>query len=318
MDGNSCGSDEQATIMTSFQPGLVHTPVTPFKRDHSIDFDTFSRLIEFHLRHGAQALALPMHVGESVSLSDSEQRKLLEFALKQSGKRAPVIAHVSDSGTGIAVARARHAEDVGAAAIVATTPYYWAPPPTMVLEHFAQIGASVRIPFFIFYAPEEMGGTKFGTDLVLKLIDRLDNFAGVVDASLDWQFMVNIASNAQRVRPGFQMVSGSEYLVSAGALGATSMFSALAGIAPTLARRLFGLCREERYFEAREHQAAISALRQIVKKTGFAGLKAALRIMGRDCGEPRPPNAVLGGAANTALSAELGALSTLRDEPRGW
>jgi len=168
------------------------------------------------------------------------------------------------------------------------------------------------------YAPEETGGTKFGTDLVLKLIERLDNFTGVVDASHDWQFMVNIASNAQRVRPQFQVLSGSEYMVSAGALGATSMFSSLAGIAPQLARRLFDLCREERYFEARPDQEAISALRQIVKKAGFAGLKAAQRVMERDCGEPRPPNAAPNSAANAALGAELGALAMLRDEPRGW
>ena len=298
--------------------GFVHTPLTPFNPDISVDFDHYARVLDFHLENGAEALALPMHVGESVSLSDGEQRKLLELALKQSGKRTSVIAHVSDSGTGIAVARARYAQDIGAAAIVATTPYYWTPPPGMVLEHFAQIGTAVRIPFFILYAPEEMGGTKIGTDLVLKLIDRLDNFAGVVDASLDWQFMVNIATNAQRARPQFQVLSGTEYMVSAGALGATSMFSALAGVAPTLVHRLFDRCRGERYFEARQDQEAISALRQIVKKAGFAGLKAAMRIMGRDCGEPRPPNAALSSAANATLAAELDAFSTLHDEPRGW
>jgi hypothetical protein len=186
-----------------------------------------------------------MHAGESVSLSDGEQRKLLEFTIAKVNARAPVIAHVSDSGTGIAVARARHAQDVGAAAIVATTPYYWTPPQPMVIEHFAQIGSAVRVPFLIFYTPEEMGGTKLTTELVLKLIERLDNFAGLVDASLDWQFMVNIASNVQRVRPWFQMLSGSEYMISAGALGATSMFSSLSGIAPFLVRRLYDLCRSE-------------------------------------------------------------------------
>jgi 4-hydroxy-tetrahydrodipicolinate synthase len=303
--------------MTPFQPGFVHTPITPFKRDYGVDFDTFGKLIAFHLGHGAQALALPMHAGESVSLGDGEQRKLLEFALRQAGK-VPVIAHISDSGTGIAVARARHAQDAGAAAIVATTPYYWTPPPAMIVEHFAQIGSSVRVPFFVFYTPEEMGGTKLATDVVLKLIERLDNFAGVVDASLDWQFMVNIASNAQRVRPEFQVLSGSEYMVSAGALGATSMFSSLAAVAPTLVRRLFDLCRRERYFEARADQETVSALRQAVKKAGFAGLKAALRVMGRDCGEPRPPNAALSAAMNAALAVELDVIAALRAEPRGW
>lgn len=304
--------------MNPLRPGLVHVPVTPFKANRSIDFDAFARLIEFHLRHGADALALPLHAGESVSLSDSEQRKLVECAIARVNERVPVIAHVSDSGTAIAVARARHAQDIGAAAVVATTPYYWTPPPAMVLAHFGEIGAAVRLPFFVLYTPEEMGGTKVSTDLVLKLIDRLPNFAGVVDASLDWQFMVNIASAAQRVRPEFQLVSGTEYMVSAGTLGAASMFSSLSGVAPALVRRLFDFCRNEQYFEARPHQEALSALRQIVKQPGFGGLKAAMRVLGRDCGEPRPPNSPLSDAARARLVEELGANTDLRTEPRGW
>ncbi len=155
--------------MAPFIPGLVHTPVTPFSRDSRIDFDLFGKLIEFHLRNGAETLAVPMHAGESVSLTDEEQRALFKFTVKQVNKRIPIIAHVSDSGTGIAAARARHAEEAGAAAIIATTPYYWTPPPAMILEHFAQIGSAVNIPFFIYYTPGEMGGTKLSTELVLKL-----------------------------------------------------------------------------------------------------------------------------------------------------
>lgn len=304
--------------MNDFRPGLVHTPVTPFKPDRSIDFDACARLMEFHVQHGAEALALPMHAGESVSLSDAEQRKLLEFTLSKVKGRVPVIAHASDSGTAIAAARARHAEDVGAAAIVATTPYYWTPPAGMVLEHFAQIGAAVRIPFFVLYTPNEMPGTRLGTDLVLKLIERLPNFAGIVDASLDWQFMVNVAWAAKRARPQFQLISGTEYMVSAGTLGATGMYTSLAAIAPELVREFFALCRKEQYFEARPHQEKISALRQIVKRHGFAGLKAALRALGRDCGVPRSPNESLGADAEAALAVELDASGLLRSEPRGW
>ena len=304
--------------MTAFRPGLVHTPVTPFQADRSVDFDAYARLVDFHLRHGAEALALPMHCGESVSLSDGEQRKLLEFTLARVKGRVPVIAHVSDSGTGIAAERARHAQDLGAAAVVATTPYYWTPPAGMVLEHFAQIGGAVRLPFFVLYTPEEMPGTRLGPELVLKLIERLPNFSGLVDASLDWQFMVNVASAAQCVRADFQILSGTEYMGSAGALGATGMFSALSGIAPALVHRLFELCRKEQYFEARPHQEALSALRQIVKRGGFGGFKAAMRAFGRDCGAPRSPNAPSSDTAYKALAAELEASTALRAEPRGW
>ena len=165
-----------------FEPGFVHTPLTPFRAgNRRIDFDLYGRIVEFHLRHGAQALAVPMHAGESVSLTDEERRALIKFAVDCAGERAPVIGHVSDAGTAIAAALARAAQDAGAAAIVATTPYYWTPPPAMVLQHFVQISAAIDIPFFVLNAPEDMAGSKITADLALKLIEKRPNFAGVVN-----------------------------------------------------------------------------------------------------------------------------------------
>lgn len=302
--------------MLMFQPGLVHTPVTPFTHDNRVDFEAFEKLIEFHLRNGADSLALPMHVGESVSLTDEERRALLEFAIRRVRGRAPVIAHVSQSGTALAAALARHAEEAGAAAVLATTPYYWTPPPAMLLEHFVQIGSAVRIPFFVYNAPGEMG-TKVTTELSLKLIERLPNFAGVVDSSLDWQFMIEVLPAARRARPEFQLLSGTEYMVSAGAIGATGVFSPLAGIAPTLVRQLYERCRTEQYSDARKSQHEIAALRQLVK-AGVANLKCAIRAMGRDCGEPRPPLRALGEVERGKLAEKLAAMAALRAEPRGW
>lgn len=304
--------------MPAFQPGLVHTPVTPFTRDLAIDWTAYGKLIDFHLANGAEALAAPMHVGESVSLSDEEQKKLVSFAVGRAQGKAPVIAHVSDSGTAIAAARAAHAQETGAAAVVITTPYYWTPPAGMLEQHFEQVGRAVTIPMFVWHAPDDMAGPRISTEIVLKLIERLPNFAGVVDSSNDWQFQINVLSNAQRVRPDFQLLAGTEYMISAGANGATSMFSALAGIAPALVKRLYDICRKEQYFEARGVQERLAVLRQILKAGGFGALKAALRARGRDCGEPRPPMAALNEGARGELLAQLERFEALEAEPRGW
>ncbi len=305
--------------MATFTPGLVHTPVTPFTPDLKIDYTTFKKVIAFHLKHGAQALAVQMHAGESVSLSDADQRKVLDFVIKQVKGKVPVIAHVSDSGTAIAADRARYAEKAGAAAIVATSTYYWTPPANMVLEHFAAIGGAVKIPFYVLFAPDEMGGTHhINADMMMKLVDRLPNFAGVADASLDWQFMINVISNAWRKRPDFQLVSGTEYMVSAGAVGATSMFSSLAAIAPRRVQKLFEICRTEKYFDARALQEDVVVLRQTLKPFGRAALKGAMRFMGRSCGQPRPPLDALTPAQYAKLAAALKKLKWLKDEPRGW
>lgn len=311
--------------MTTFKPGLVHTPVTPFHRDHSIDFDTYAKIIEFHLRNGADALALPMPEGEDLSLTDEEQRSLLEFALRQVKGRVPVIAHVSDAGTDIAVARARHAEAAGAAAIVSHPPYFWHPKPAMAVHHLVEIGSAVRLPFFVCNPPVESAGTSLTSETTLQLLERLPNLAGVVDSSLDWVYMVEVISNARKVRSDFQLMPGAEFMVSAGVIGGAGAFAPLAAIAPKLVRRLYDLCSREQYVEARSAQEDLGALHHAVRmagesrlKDGLAGLKSVLRVMGRDCGQPRPPVRALGESATGKLAAAVRSMSFLRAEPQGW
>ena len=304
--------------MAHFNPGLVHTPVTPFRRDQSIDYETYGNILEFHLSNGADALALPMPEGEDMSLTDMEQRELLEFALKKVEGRVPVIAHVSDAGTAIAVERARHAEKAGAAAIVSHPPYFWHPKPAMIVEHLARIGSAVKLPFYVCNPVVESAGTHLTTETTLELIDRLPNYCGVVDASMDWVYMVEAVSNGERLRPGFQLVPGMDFMVSASIVGGKGAFSPLSGVAPRLARELYDLCVKAQYVQARKPQEDMGALHHLVKQHGFAGLKAAMRAMGRDCGSPRPPARSLQATEYGSLVEALTALPFLRDEPKGW
>jgi 4-hydroxy-tetrahydrodipicolinate synthase len=140
----------------------------------------------------------------------------------------------------------------------------------------------------------------------------------VVDSSLDWQFMIALLTDASRVRPDFRLLAGTELMVSAGAIGASGMFSELAAIAPKLVRQLFDLCRQQKLFEARAAQEQVAALRQIVKPGGVAALKAAARTMGRESGHPRSPLLPLDASAERQLAAQIAALPTIFNEPRGW
>jgi 4-hydroxy-tetrahydrodipicolinate synthase len=303
--------------MMTFEPGLIHAPLTPFTDNGRINFDDYLRLLSFHVSHGADCLALPMHVGEAVNMSDAEQRKLIAFALENIGN-TPVIAHVTDAGTQIAADRAVFAAEKGAQAIVATTPYYWTPPQSMLIEHFTQIAAATSLPFYVHNAPADMSGVKINLDLVLKLIDRAPNFLGVIDSGLDWQFMLELVTEAPKLRPEFQLVSGNEFLVSASAIGATSCLSTLAAITPLQMRKLYDACRADHLFEARKVQEAVAELYQIVKTGGVAALKAASSAMNRDLGSPRPPLSRLGESETRNLTAQILRAIPSETEPRGW
>ena len=104
-----------------------------------------------------------------LALRSAEREALLEFAIKHVKGRIPVIANVSEAGTEIAASLASHAAKAGAAAIIATVPYYWTPPQSMLVEHFIAIGKAAKIPLFLLNSPGEMNevgiASKSVTDL---------------------------------------------------------------------------------------------------------------------------------------------------------
>ena len=305
--------------MPKFVPGLVHAPVTPFKRDHSIDYDTYAKLIDFHIRNGAEALALPMPEGEDLSLTDAEQRKVIEFAIGQVKGRVPVIAHTSDAGTTIAADRARFAEKAGATAIVTHPPYFWHPRPAMVVEHIVAVGSATKLPVFVCTPPVENVGTHLTADMFMQIVDRLPSLRGVVDAEMDFVFMEEIMANRKARKADYDLISGADYMVSPAACGGRGAFSSLAAIAPKLVKQVYELCEKQDFIEARKGQESLAVLRQIVKHPRLeTGLKGALRAMGRDCGQPRPPSKPMGEVEYGSLAERLAAIPALRAEPRGW
>ena len=310
------GNDEDNAV-TAFTFGLVHAPLTPFT-ERGVDYACYGTLLDFHARHGAEGLALPMHAGESVSLTAEERKALAEFAIKHVGHRVPVIVNVSEAGTAIAASLAAHARAAGASAVIAAVPYYWTPPQAMLVEHFAAIGEAGALPFFVLNSPGEMGEVEFGSASVVNLLGRLPNFAGLIDTSLDWQYMIEVMTVARAARPDFQFISGTEYMISAGAVGATGMLSALAGISPRLVRELYGLCRRESYKDAYRLQEDAAILFRAFRDAGVPGLKAAARWCGRDCGHSRPPLPALDAAATRALVEQVAAVHSMTAEPRGW
>jgi 4-hydroxy-tetrahydrodipicolinate synthase len=305
--------------MATFKCGLTHSPVTPFKRDNSIDYDRYAKLLDFHIRNDAEALALPMPEGEDLSLTDNEQRELIAFAVKHVKGRVPVIAHVSDAGTAIAVDRAKAAEKAGAAALVTHPPYFWHPKPAMVVEHIVQVGSAVSLPVFVCTPPVENVGTHITVDMFMQIVERLPNVRGLVDSQMDFVFMEELMSNRQQRKADYDLISGADYMVPPGAVGGKGAFSSLAAIAPKLVKQVYDLCTKEDFIEARKGQEQLGELRQLVKNPRLeTGLKAALTAMGRDCGIPRPPSKPLGEVEQGRIAEAISKLAFLGAEPKGW
>ena len=307
--------DRKDKNVAEFNFGLVHAPLTPLVGG-SVDYGTYGKLIDFHIHHGAEGLALPTHAGESVSLSAEERMRLAEFAIKHVAGRVPVVINVSEAGTTIAASLAAHARQAGAAALICSVPYYWTPPQSMLVEHFVAIGREGGLPFFVLNSPSEFADVEIASKSVVELLGKLPQFVGLIDMSLDWQYMIEVVTVARAARPDFQLISGNEYMISASAIGATGLLSPLSSVSPKLVRRLYELCRAENYKAAHAPQEDAAILFRLFRDAGPAGLKAAAQAMGRDCGSPREPLPPL--KDTVALAKHLAAVASVRDEPRGW
>ena len=188
----------------------------------------------------------------------------------------------------------------------------------MLVEHFAVIGEAAKIPLFLLNSPSEMNEVAIASKSVTDLLKRLPNMAGLIDMSLDWQYMIEVITVARAVRPDFQLVSGNEYMISAAAIGATGLLSPLAAIAPTLIGNLYALCMAEKFTQARPAQEQAAIMYRALHDAGAGGLKTGLRVMGRDCGTPRPPLTSLNETDTKVLLAQLAAAGAMNSEPRGW
>ena len=68
--------------LRSVPKGVMHVPVTPFKNDMSVDYDTFEKLVDWHVRQDPSTLCVILHITESVSLTKQEQKKLIEISAR--------------------------------------------------------------------------------------------------------------------------------------------------------------------------------------------------------------------------------------------
>ena len=162
--------------------GSITALVTPFRQDGSLDEDAFRALVEWQIAEGTSGLVPVGTTGESPTLSHEEHRLVVRACVETAGGRVPVIAGAGSNNTQEAIGLARHAEEVGADAVLVVTPYYNKPNQRGLYAHYAAIAGAVALPVIIYnipgrsiidMTPETMG----------RLAHDFGNIRGVKDAT---------------------------------------------------------------------------------------------------------------------------------------
>jgi 4-hydroxy-tetrahydrodipicolinate synthase len=304
--------------MTLVLKGVMQSPVTPLKEDFSPDYETFEKLVDFHVRTGATAISWPHHKAESHNLTIAERKTLTEVAIKTVAKRVPFSAHVSALALEDTFDLARHAQQSGADAIIAITPYFWKYSSETIYDHFVRLGTSIDLPLIAYNSPSYLDGIEFTGELTARLIERLPNLIGMKEASFNSEKFFEILRTALPLRPDFAMIAGVEYLLPSVSLGGAGSYSSAGAICPHLCVELYECCVNSNWARARELQYKLSQLWLIFRDQYPSSLKGGCVIMGRPVGPTRPPLPTASPERIKFIEKRLEELGILQTEPHGW
>ncbi len=257
--------------------GCATALVTPFTSDGEIDYEALTRLIEYQLAGGVKLLVPCGTTGESATMTDEEDQRVIKRTVELARGRAHVIAGTGSNSTAAAIENSRIAEALGADALLIVAPYYNKPTQQGLYAHFRAVSEAVTIPIVIYNVPGRTS-CNISAETTLRLARDCDNIAAIKEASGNLSQIMEIL----RDRPeGFRVLSGDDAITFAMiALGADGLISVAANEVPELMARMVHLALNGKWDEARElHYRLLPLMELNFIESSPGPVKAGLAMM---------------------------------------
>ncbi|HOS34500.1 MAG TPA: 4-hydroxy-tetrahydrodipicolinate synthase [Treponemataceae bacterium] len=272
--------------------GAFTALITPMNPDGSVDYDGFRTLVRYQLEQGISGLVPLGTTGETPTLDESEEEKIIEIAMAEAGGKVPVILGAGSNSTRDAVKYVKRAKAAGADYALVVTPYYNKPNDEGIYRHF-EACAEVGLPIIV-YNIVGRTGKNISTSLLARIAE-LPNIAGVKEASGDLNQMMDVIATIARKKPGFSVLSGDDALnLPLCAIGGDGVISVVSNLAPAEVTALTKAALDGDFEKARELQyRLLSAFRGSFVDTNPVPIKAAMAMKGLPAGTTRLPLAPL-------------------------
>jgi 4-hydroxy-tetrahydrodipicolinate synthase len=257
--------------------GCATALVTPFTANGEIDEDALTRLIEYQLAGGVKLLVPCGTTGESATMTEEEDQRVIKRAIELARGRARVIAGTGSNSTRSAIDNSRIAEDLGADAVLVVAPYYNKPTQHGLYAHFRAVSEAVTIPMVIYNVPGRTS-CNISAETTLRLARDCPNIVATKEASGNLAQIMEIL----RDRPeGFRVLSGDDAITFPMiALGADGLISVAANEAPELMARMVQLALDGKWDKARElHYRLLPLMELNFIESSPGPVKAGLAMM---------------------------------------
>jgi 4-hydroxy-tetrahydrodipicolinate synthase len=252
--------------------------VTPFKERAAIDEDALRSLVEFQISEGIDFLVPCGTTGETPTLSDDEQHRVIEVVVETARGRVPVIAGAGGNSTIHVIELARRYESLGVDGLLSVTGYYNKPTQEGIYQHYRAVAQSTSLPIIVYNVPPRTS-VNILPDTLLRLAE-IPNIVGVKEASGD---ISQVAEIITRSAPGFKVLSGDDSMtLPLVALGGVGLIAVASNEAPRLMTAMTRACLENNWDEARRLNAMLFPLMKAnFIETSPGPVKAALAMMGK-------------------------------------
>jgi 2-dehydro-3-deoxy-D-pentonate aldolase len=160
--------------------GLMPAMVTPFDEREKLDLAATEAVIERFIEAGVSGISPLGSTGEASHLTTKERKHFAHEVVRIVGGRVPLVVGVGFSGTRETVELARHAQEVGADAVLVVSPFYWKVGEEALFRHFATVAESVDIPIVVYNLPM-LTGIDLSPSLVARIAAECPNAVGIKD-----------------------------------------------------------------------------------------------------------------------------------------
>ena len=281
--------------------GACTALVTPFL-NQDVNFPLMEQLLRRQIEAGIRAVVLCGTTGESPTLSDTEKLAIFRRAKAFAGNNCTLIAGTGSNCTAHAAALSSAAEQAGADALLVVSPYYNKATPEGLFAHYAAIAEAVRIPVILYNVP-----SRTGVDIpvsVYRRLSRIPNIAGVKEASSD---ITKIQKIIAACGPDFSVWTGNDDMTTAAiAVGARGVISVTSNILPAQVKAMADAALDGDMDTAAALQLKLRELNEMMfREVNPIPVKAAMSMIGYDCGACRLPLTPLSEQNRKALEALL-------------
>jgi 4-hydroxy-tetrahydrodipicolinate synthase len=259
--------------------GCATALVTPFKGDGGIDEDCLRALVERQISGGVRLLVPCGTTGESATMTETEDQRVIAITVEVARGRARVIAGTGSNSTASAIEYSQRARDLGADAMLQVAPWYNKPTQEGLYAHFRAIAEAIPDTPIMLYNVPGRTSSNIAAQTVLRLARDCENIVAIKEASGNLTQIMEVL----RERPAnFCVLSGDDAVtLPLIALGAEGIVSVASNEIPDLMSRMTELALDGKWSEARALHYRILPLMEINFIESSPGpVKAAMAMMG--------------------------------------